>query len=352
METLARSTTEAMPGKRENDVIVTGQTEIRVKGKPVLVPSARIEGRTVLSTGRWLKTATVQDEELIEGSTMDEPERFLRQLRKSGLGADLFTFAQRLPEENPRFHYHTEWENVAAIPIVSYADWWEKRTDPGVRRAVRKAAKLGVDVRVVLLDDALVAGICRINNETPIRQGRPFWHYQKAFEAVKLENSTYAARNVFLGAYWRDELIGYMRLTQVGTFLTVIQLLTMMKDFDKKPANALLAKAVEVCEQRGMSHLMYCNYVYNDPNSSLTEFKRRNGFQKVLLPRYYVPLSAAGSLALRLGLHQGLAQRIPKPLLVRLLRLRSQWYDRSHRSRDRASDSVNPAGSECQGSSE
>jgi len=43
---------------------------------------------------------------------------------------------------------------------------------------------------------------------------------------------------------------------------------------------------------------------------SLADFKRHNGFQKVDLPRYYVPLTAAGRIALRLGLQHGISERI------------------------------------------
>jgi len=73
---------------------------------------------------------------------------------------------------------------------------------------------------------------------------------------------------------------------------------------------------------------MYCNYIYNDPKSSLTEFKRRNGFEQVLLPRYYIPLTLKGKIALRLGLHRGLVQRIPKAVLSQLLKIRNSWYGR------------------------
>jgi hypothetical protein len=73
---------------------------------------------------------------------------------------------------------------------------------------------------------------------------------------------------------------------------------------------------------------MYCNYVYNDPSSSLTEFKRRNGFEKVLVPRYYIPLTLKGKVALGLGLHRRLVERIPKPVVSRLLKIRSYWYER------------------------
>ena len=61
---------------------------------------------------------------------------------------------------------------------------------------------------------------------------------------------------------------------------------------DKRPANALIAKMVEVCEAKGISHLIYGLYNYgNKRNSSLLEFKIRNGFEEFLVPRYYIPLT-------------------------------------------------------------
>lgn len=308
--------------------MTVGITEIRVKGKSVSVPSACIDGKTLLSTGSWLKTAILQDEELIEYETVANPDSLVSRMKESGLDADIFTFGQKMPDAIPRYAYHLEWDNFAIIPITTYADWWEKRTESSVRRAVRKAAKQGIVVKVVEFDDEFVRGIVGINNETPIRQGREFWHFQKSFEAVKDENSTYPGRNEFLGAYYQDELIGFMRIIYAGKVASVVQLLSMMKHYDKRPANAMIAKAVEVCEQKGMSYLMYCNYVYHDPTSSLTEFKRRNGFEQMMLPRYYIPLTLKGKIALGLGFHRGLVQRIPKPIIRQLLKIRNSWYER------------------------
>lgn len=309
-----------------------GQTEIRVKGKTVSVPSAEIANRTVITSGTWLKIAAVRDEDLAEGEIVAHPESFVTQLKKTGLKADIFTFAQKLSDTTPRHSYPMEWDNLAIVPITTYSDWWEKRLESSVRRAVRKAAKNGIDVRLEELDDAFVKGIVGINNETPVRQGRAFWHFQKSFDEVKIENSTYSERNAFLGAYYQGEMIGFMRMTYVDRVASVIQLLSMMKHYDKRPANALIAKAVEICEQKGISHLMYCNYIYNDPTSSLTEFKRRNGFEQVLVPRYYIPLTLKGKMALRLGLHRGLKSLIPKPLFIRLLKIRSAWYERKSKA--------------------
>jgi len=304
------------------------QTEIRIKGKNVYVPAAQVQGRTIIANGRWLKMATVQDEDLAEGEIVADPESLVGQLQKMDLDADIFSFPEKLPNTTPRYGFHFEWDNLAVIPITTFSAWWKDRAESSVQRAVRKAAKQGVVVKVSELDDAFVRGIVNINNETPIRQGRAFWHFQKSFEDVKRENSTYAERNTFLGAYYEGRLIGFMRITSVDRVASVIQLLNMMKHFDKRPANALIAKAVEVCEQKGMSHFMYCNYVYNDPKSSLTEFKRRNGFEQVLVPRYYIPLTLKGKIALKLGLHRGLVKQLPKPLVERLLKARNLWNTR------------------------
>ena len=304
------------------------KTTIRVKGVATAVPSVQIDGRVVIADGGWLKVATVQDEELVEGEAVTNPASFVERLKASGLVADIFTFTQTLTENQPKHRYHLEWDNWAVIPITTYSEWWERQVEPSIRRAVRKAAKSGVVVKVAELGDAFVSGIVQINNETPVRQGRPFWHFQKSFEEVKEENSTYAERNIFLGAYHEGELIGFMRLTCAGRAAHVIQLLPMMKHYDKRLTNALVAKAVEVCEQRGISQLVYCNYIYNDPKSTLTEFKRRNGFEKILVPRYYIPLTAKGRAALGMRLHRGLVGFLPKPLVTELLRLRGRWYAR------------------------
>ena len=309
-----------------------GQTEIRIKGVSTLVPSLQIDGRAVITGGKWLKTAVIHDEELLEDETLTDADSFISQLKRSGLSADIFTFSQRLPHTAPKFSYHVEWDNFAVIPITTYSDWFKNRIESSVQRAIRKAAKTGIEVRVAQLDDEFIQGIVNINNESPIRQGRAFWHYQKSFEAMKHENSTYADRNEFIGAYYQGEIIGYIRIVYVDKVASILQLLTMTKHYDKRPANALIAKAVELCEQKGMSHLMYCNYVYKDPKSSLTEFKKRSGFEQLLLPRYYIPLTLKGEIALKLGLHQGLVNQIPEPLVRLLLQIRGFWYGRKLKS--------------------
>jgi len=308
--------------------LITNRTEIRVRGRSVLVPSVQIDGRTVVVTGKWLRIAAIQDEDLWEGETVPDAESFLFELRFSRLNADLFSFAQRIPDTEKRYNFHTEWDNAAALAVTTYSHWWKDCTEYSVRKAVNKAMRSGVVAKVVEFDDDLVAAICRMYAETPVRQGRAFWHYGKDFETVKRELATYLDRSVFLGAYYENELIGTMKFTYVNSTAPIMQIFCSHRHFDKRPNNALIAKAVEVCERDGKRHLIYGSFLYNDLDTSLTEFKRRNGFKPIPLPRYYVPLTLKGSMALKCGLHRGVAGCLPPTMLKRLRDARNAWYSR------------------------
>ena len=87
---------------------------------------------------------------------------------------------------------------------------------------------------------------------------------------------------------------------------------------------------METCAQRkNITHLIYAQYVYgNKTNSQVTEFKKRNGFQQVLLPRYYIPLNAKGKIAIALRLHRGAANLLPEWAVSFLLNARLALYQR------------------------
>jgi hypothetical protein len=108
-----------------------------------------------------------------------------------------------------------------------------------------------------------------------------------------------------------------------------MQILSMIKHRDKAPTNALIAQAVRSCAERKIPNIIYANFSYGKKErDSLADFKESNGFQRVEIPRYYVPLTLKGHAALRLGLHHRLQERIPAPLLARLRQARSMWYGR------------------------
>jgi hypothetical protein len=320
----------------ERSIASIGQAEVRAKGKPILVPSVEVDGRTVIAVGKWLKVAEIRHEDLVEGDTVANPESFVSQLLKSGLRADLFTFAQRLPDTVPKYTYRTEWENVAAIPITKYSDWWQIRAEYSIRKAVNRAKKVGVVARVTEFNDEFVEAVCRIYGQSPVRQGKAFWHYKKDFQTLKHELGDYLDRSIFIGAYCQDELIGSMKIISVNSTATIAQIFCAQNHFNKRPNNALIAKAIEICEAHGKSHFIYGSFVYYDATSTLTEFKRRNGFEPVLLPRYYIPLTVKGKIALTLGLHRGIAANTPKPILKQFLRFRRLWFTRSLKAIDKA----------------
>ncbi len=303
-------------------------TEIRIEGKTIKVPSLSVDDRTIIVTGKWLATASVMDEELVEGAAVSDPHRFLAELEESDARADIFVFAQTLSQNTPRHEYNFDWDNAAVVPITTYKDWWERRLPQETRRNVKRAAKLGVVVRVTPFNDELVHGIVSIYNETPIRQGRRFWHYGKDFEEVKAETATYLDRSEFIGAYLGEELIGFIKLVYVDQSASILHILSKNQHTDKRPTNALIAKAVEICANRRLSYLVYCKYVYGkNDDSPLTEFKRRNGFEQLRYPRYYVPLTLKGKVAVRFGLHRGFTNILPKGLWVALLGIRRRYFE-------------------------
>lgn len=297
------------------------------RGKTVVVPSYEVNGVKIVVTGRLVRVAGIFDEDWQDGEPISDPMAFMARLRLAGVRADIFTFAQKPPHTEVMYPFHHEMFNLAVAPSTDYKAWWEGRLPQETRKHVRKSQKLNLVVREVEFDDALVHGLKAIYDEAPVRQGRRFWHYGKPFEQVKSENSTYLERSILIGAYFGEELVGLLKLVRIGATASVMQLISKSAHADKKTTNALLAKGVEICSQRGIAGLVYGQYVYGkNESSSLTEFKRRNGFEKVLLPRYYVPLSTWGRVCISAGLHRGWRQWLPERLERWLLSLRAQSY--------------------------
>ncbi len=230
-----------------------------------------------------------------------------------------------------------EWDNVAAIPLAGgFKDWWENRLPQEARKNARRAAKRGVTTQLVELTDDVVRGIMEINNESLVVQGRPSRHYGKDFDTVKRDYSSFPGRSDYIAAYWEQELIGLVWLVRMGTVIGLSQLLTKARHHDKRSANALIAKTVEFCCEQRYGYLTYGKYYYGrNTQSSLVEFKRRIGFEQIPVPRYYVPLTAKARVALRLNLHLGVKNVLPRKLTLALVKLRSKYYEAACRRRTR-----------------
>lgn len=302
--------------------------EVSVKGKWFTVPALDLGGKSVVVNGRWLKVASIHDEQWLD-SELEDPVGCLQQLRRSaadGLKADIFTFAQKLPATAPKYRYPMEWDSVAAVRLPGFAEWWQKLPQE-TRKNTRRAAKRGVVVKVKELDDELIRGIVELNNESPTRQGTPFHHYGKTYEQVKKDQSTHKDRSEFICAYLDHELIGFLKMVYCGQFGALLLLITKTTHQDKRPANALIAKAVERCDERGLSYMVYGKFRYgNQPKTSLMEFKIRHGFEEIRVPRFYVPLTMKGEIGMRLKLHRDRVGILPQSAISIGRRIRAEWY--------------------------
>jgi hypothetical protein len=183
----------------------------------------------------------------------------------------------------------------------------------------------------VPLDDALVHGVWAIYNECPVRQGRRFPHYGKPIDVVRTELGTFLDSSTFIGAFVEDTLIGFAKLTmdESRTQAGLMHIVSMIRHRDKAPTNALIAQAVRSCTERSIRYLVYANFAYGKKQrDSLRDFKERNGFRRVDLPRYFVPLTRKGRIALRWGLHHRATDYLPGLWLEQARMLRSAWYTR------------------------
>ncbi len=307
----------------------TSTIEISVKGRWIRVPSINVNGSAIIVTGHGLKMAEIHDEEWLE-KELEDPEGCVNRLRaerSKQLQADIFTFTQRLPATVPQYSYHVEWDSVAAVRLVSFEDWWEKLPQE-TRKNVRRSQKRGVVVKLRAFDEGLVREIVEVNNDSQFRQGQAFAHYGKTFDQVKKDYSSFLDRSDLICAYLGDELIGFLKLVYCGTVASVLQLLSKSAHYDKRPSNALVATAVELCERRGIEYLTYGKFNYgNKRGDSLAQYKARNGFNEVFVPRYYIPLTRWGAVCIGLKLHRGLLGVLPSWAISAGLAVRAKMFD-------------------------
>jgi len=288
----------------------------------------KVCAKDITVRGRLIRIAQIDGDKY---NFPDDPEILVEGLRKSGERIDLFTFLQKLPQTTPQYAYPVEWDNLAVLPVSTFDHWWNRQIKSFPRNRARQAEKKGVVLREVPCDEALIQGICAIYNESPIRQGRRFPHYGMTEEMARDYARTFPDRSIYVGAFLGEAMIGFIKLVmdESRTHACMVHILSMIKHRDKAPTNALLAQAVKTCADRGISYLVYENFAYGKKQGdSLSHFKEVNGFQRMDLPRYYIPLTPLGRIAFRLGLHHRLTDHLPESLVGKLRELRAAWYER------------------------
>ena len=288
----------------------------------------KVLGKNVKIGGNVIRIARMDGD---KDTFPDDVDSFLAALRTCGNRVDIFTFFQKLPDIGTKYPYYSEPDNLAVLRITTYENWWNNQIRSYPRNRARQAGKRGVVMRKVAYGDELIQGICGIYNETPVRQGKKFPHYGMTAEKARQYAGTFLDRSVYVGAFIENEMIGFIKLTmdESRTQAALVHILSMVQHKDKAPANALIAEAVKVCEEHKISYLVYEHFTYgNKIGDSLSHFKEVNGFERVDIPRYYVPLTQVGRIALKLGMHRRLVDRIPESLVGRLRDLRKSWYSR------------------------
>lgn len=283
-----------------------------------------IAGKEITVSGRLFRFAKLRHEQC---DFVDDPVPWLKQARRERSFADVFTIVPELFEGRRDLPFPSEPLSLAVLPVESYAKWWD---DIGfkARNKARKGQKTGVELRNVQLDDSFARGVQSIYNETPVKQGRKFYHYGKDAQAIKEELSSFLERCILVGAYHGEELIGFMKLFRGKDVLRTIHIIASIKHRDKCAMDALIARAVELCDQEKVGHLQYGSWT----DGGVGVFREKYLFQRMEVPRYFVPLNFRGRLALGLKLHRPVRERVPKRLLGPLMSLRSKWYSlRFHR---------------------
>lgn len=242
-------------------------------------------------------------------------EEFLEKLK--GRGVDVFTFIERkwcYTISNPSKSWLKAKDNIALLQITSYDEWW-KGIGKKTRNMIRKAEKSGIRTEVAEPNERLAEGVWKIYNETPIRQERGFPHYGVSLEIVKRDVLS-SQNSTFIGAYFEDELAGFIQLVHGENITIISQILSLQKYWDKAVNNALVAKAVEACVNKGLKWLMY-GRMGNHP--TLDKFKQNNGCVQFSLTRYYVPLTRKGKIATILGLHREVKDVLPQSIKYPLI---------------------------------
>src|SRR5262245_60956438 len=118
-----------------------------------------IGGRRLSLSPRWPRVARLADEWFED---VDDPAAFVHELKAADVPADVFSFWQRLPTTEPRYHYHCEWEETAVLQVSTFDDWYKNQINNKTRNLIVKAKKRGIEVRPAEFDDAFVRGMTAI----------------------------------------------------------------------------------------------------------------------------------------------------------------------------------------------
>jgi hypothetical protein len=302
------------------------------RGRAVAVPGVQVDDTRLVVEGRFLSVARLRDEWYDE---LAEPDSVISSLKRCASVPDLLTFWQRLPDTVPLYSYYHEPEVLSAIPLTDFQHWWNHQISSDTRKKAKRPEKRGIEIKEVPLTDDFVRGVMEVFNETPVRRGKPFWHYGKSFDTLKHGLSRDLEKSKFIGAYEGESLVGFIKLNFAkGRFANPGLIVSKLEARKKYVNNGLIAKAVELCTAASIPYLIYTTW----RRGTQAEFLIRHGFQKTSVPRYWIPLTTKGEIALKLGLYRNIRAYIPDPIYRALLRLKGAIHNKRHKISARESE--------------
>ncbi len=246
---------------------------------------------------RWFYKVAQYFEPLEHSYDIYPKKELLTALSKKNV--DLFSYIDRsfLKKTYNNGGFYKCSETIGLLHTERF-DSWLKLLPARERTAVRKTIRIGLTTHVVDVDDDFIESAHKIYNETPIRQGRKYSGFGITKEDVRQKFSNLQTSRI-IGAYLDGKLIGLIWVEfgdQVAAMMSFLSLTTYR---NKNPNNALIAAAVKLCEEKGYRYLTYGNMGYNP---GLDFFKKNNGFRRVAVSRYFVPLTFKGQLAIKMNL--------------------------------------------------
>jgi len=289
------------------------------KGRDIVCDAINVDGNVFLISCGFIRTAQLK---YVYHSDVKNPEKVIAALKTASKRVDFLRFCQRVPDTHPKFDYYRETREIAAIPISTFDYWWTQQINAKTRNMVRKPEKNGVRIEETDLTESFINGVVEIFNESPLKRGKPFWHYGKDYKTVEKGLNKNRHEAIYIASYFKDELIGYIKLIVADRNAMITQILDKMSQRDKSPMNGLIAKAVEICADRGIPFITYTVWRRGDHG----KFQERNGFRKYPVPEYFVPLTLRGKISLKLGLHNGVKPMVPEKVYELMLSVRAKIW--------------------------
>jgi hypothetical protein len=288
------------------------------------------QNKEIAITGSFFRTARLRHEGC---DYFDDPPGAVEAMCQGKPVADILTFVPEIYAARQNFSFRREVAPAAVLHVTTFDKWWTTMS-PKARNKIRKFEKAGAVIAPVELSDEFAKGVEAIYAESPIRQGRKFYHYGKKADAIKEELKSFLDRCEMYGAYYQGELIGFMKVFRGHQILRTVHILAKLSHRDKPVVDALLEKAVRICEANQIPHLQYGSWSAR----TLGDFKIKRGFERVEVPRYFAPLTGRGSWILEFNLHRGVRRFIPQTWIDMGADLRGKWNGLRFQQKGRTAD--------------